>query len=238
MRVIVCKDYEEMSKKGAQIIASQITMKPDSILGLATGSTPVGVYKGLIEMYKNGEIDFSKVTSFNLDEYYPIDKDNDQSYHYFMKTNLFDHVNIKESYIPDGSAADPEEACKKYDELVEDYGWVDLQILGIGQNGHIAFNEPDENLIAGTHVTGLTESTIEANSRFFASRDEVPTKALTMGMATILKAKTIILLANGKNKHAAVSALLDDKITTSNPSTFLKLHKDVILILDEDAYNG
>lgn len=238
MRVIVCKDYEEMSKKGAQIIASQITMKPDSILGLATGSTPVGVYKGLIEMYKNGEIDFSKVTSFNLDEYYPIDKDNDQSYHYFMKTNLFDHVNIKESYIPDGSAADPEEACKKYDELVEDYGWVDLQILGIGQNGHIAFNEPDENLIAGTHVTGLTESTIEANSRFFASRDEVPTKALTMGMATILKAKTIILLANGKNKHEAVSALLDDKITTSNPSTFLKLHKDVILILDEDAYNG
>lgn len=238
MQVIVCKNYDEISKEAAKIVASQVTLKPDSVLGLATGSSPEGLYKELIEMYKKGELDFSGVTSFNLDEYYPIDDDNDQSYHYFMKTKLFDHINIKESFVPNGMAADPEEACRKYDELVESYGWVDLQILGIGQNGHIAFNEPDSELYAGTHVTGLTESTIEANSRFFASREDVPKKALTMGMATILKAKKIVLVANGKNKHEAIKELLGGKITTSNPSTFLNLHKDVVLIVDEEAYRG
>lgn len=238
MQVIVCKNYDEISKEAAKIVASQVTLKPDSVLGLATGSSPEGLYKELIEMYKKGELDFSGVTSFNLDEYYPIDDDNDQSYHHFMKTKLFDHINIKESFVPNGMAAYPEEACRKYDELVESYGWVDLQILGIGQNGHIAFNEPDSELYAGTHVTGLTESTIEANSRFFASREDVPKKALTMGMATILKAKKIVLVANGKNKHEAIRELLGGKITTSNPSTFLNLHKDVVLIVDKEAYRG
>ncbi len=238
MQIIVCKNYDEMSKKAAQIMAAQVVLKPNSVLGLATGSTPIGMYKEMIEMYKKGELDFSRVTSFNLDEYYPIEHENSQSYHYFMQENLFKHINIKESFVPDGTAADADAECKRYDEMVESYGWVDLQVLGIGQNGHIAFNEPDENLVAGTHVTGLTDNTIEANSRFFASRDEVPTKALTMGMATILKAKKIIILANGKNKHEAVKELTNDKITTQNPATFLKLHKDVVLIVDEDAMNG
>ena len=237
MRLILCKNYEEISKEAAKILASQITLKPESVIGFATGSTPVGLYQNLIEMYKAGELDFSNVTGFNLDEYYPIAKDNSQSYYYFMQENLFKFINIKETFIPDGSSENPEEECKKYDALIDEKGGIDLQILGIGQNGHIGFNEPDENLNMNTHVTGLTQSTIEANSRFFDSIDEVPTKALTMGMASIMKAKTIILLASGKNKHDAVKELLTENITTNYPATLLKLHKDVILVVDEEAFN-
>jgi len=238
MRLILCKNYEEISKEAAKILASQITLKPESVIGFATGSTPVGLYNNLIEMYKAGELDFSGVTGFNLDEYYPISKDNSQSYYYFMQENLFKHVNIKETFIPDGSTDNPEEECKNYDAFIDEKGGIDLQILGIGQNGHIGFNEPEEKLNMNTHVTELTKNTIEANSRFFESIDEVPTKALTMGIASIMKAKKIILLASGKNKHDAVKELLTESITTNNPATLLKLHNDVILVVDEEAFNG
>ncbi len=238
MRVIVCENYEELSNQAAKIVSSQLIVKPSSILGLATGSTPIGLYQNLIEMNKNGEIDFSEVKTFNLDEYYPIKKSNDQSYDYFMKEQLFNHINIDKNNIdiPNGEAEDAKAECERYEKRLDEIGGVDLQILGIGQNGHIAFNEPDENLIAVTHLTGLTQNTIEANSRFFASADEVPKQALTMGMGSILKAKKIIILANGANKSAAVKELLDDNIKTSNPATMLKVHPDVTLICDKEAF--
>ncbi|MBE6701438.1 MAG: glucosamine-6-phosphate deaminase [Ruminococcaceae bacterium] len=240
MRVIVCKDYNQMSEEAAKIISSQIILKPNSVLGLATGTTPIGTYKRLIEMNKSGYLDFSKVKSFNLDEYYPIKPDNVQSYRYFMNENLFNHVNIdiNNTRVPNGMAPDPVKEGADYDAQIEAAGGIDLQLLGIGRNGHIAFNEPDEALISGTHATSLTEDTIEANSRLFNSIDEVPTKALTMGMGSILKSKMIVLLANGKNKHNAFKKLLDEEITTSNPSTFLKVHPNVVLICDEECYNG
>lgn len=240
MRVIVCENYDEMSKEAAKLVESKIVLNPKAILGLATGSTPVGMYKILAEKCKNGELDFSNITSYNLDEYYPISPDNDQSYRYFMNENLFNHINIDKSktFVPNGQAKDVEKECKDYDAMIDALGGADIQVLGIGNNGHIAFNEPDEELVAGTHVTGLTESTIQANSRFFASIDDVPTKALTMGMASIMKAKTIMLLASGKGKHEVVKKLLDDKITTSNPATLLKLHNDVVIICDKEAYEG
>lgn len=240
MRVIVVKNYEELSDKAAEIIAAQMTLKPNSILGLATGSTPIGTYQRLIDMNKAGKIDFSNIKTFNLDEYYPIKPDNDQSYRYFMNKNLFDHVNIDKNNtrVPNGVAEDPVKEGKEYDEAIDAAGGIDLQILGIGRNGHIGFNEPDDNLIAGTHRTLLTEDTIEANSRLFNSIDEVPTQAITMGMVSILKSKMIVLLANGKNKHEAVKKLLDDTITTSNPATFLKTHPNVVIICDEECYNG
>ena len=240
MQFIVCDSYDEMSLKGAQIIADLMKAKPACILGLATGSTPVGMYRELIRKNREGEIDFSAVETYNLDEYYPITPENDQSYRYFMNKNLFDEVNIDKAktHVPDGAAADAEAACRAYDEAYAKTGGADIQVLGIGQNGHIAFNEPEEALTVGTHVTGLTEDTIKANSRFFEKIEDVPTRALTMGMGSIMMAKKIILLANGKNKHAAIAAMLDDKVTTAIPATLLKLHPDVVVICDRDAYNG
>lgn len=240
MRLILCENYEEMSKQAAKLVASQMTLKPDSILGLATGSTPIGLYDNLIEMNKKGEIDFSEITSFNLDEYYPIKKDNNQSYRYFMNEHLFSKVNIckDRTYIPNGEASDPDEECKSYEKLINAAGGVDLQILGIGQNGHIGFNEPSAQLFSKTHLTSLTRSTIEANSRFFESADDVPKHALTMGIATILKSKKIILLASGASKSRVVNALLNGDIDTSVPATMLKVHPDVVLICDRDAYSG
>ena len=239
MRVIVCKNYEEMSEQAAKLVASQITLKPDSVLGLATGSTPVGMYQRLVEMYENKEIDFSGVTTFNLDEYYPISRDNQQSYYYFMNENLFSKVNVRADrcYIPNGETQDPEFECQRYENLIKDAGGIDLQILGIGQNGHIGFNEPDENLNCSTHLTGLTENTIEANSRFFENKEDVPVYALTMGIAEILKSRKIVLLASGKNKNKAVKELLNEAINTLVPATMLKVHPDVVLICDEEAYN-
>ncbi len=238
MEIKVCKNYEEMSFEAAKIVAEQLTKKPDSILGLATGSTPIGTYKELIKMYNAGEIDFKDVISYNLDEYYPIKQTNDQSYKYFMNENLFKHVNIKpeNTHIPNGETDDPENECLNYDKMVEAAGGIDLQILGIGQNGHIGFNEPDETLHVETHITDLTESTIEANSRFFASKAEVPTKALTMGLGTIMKAKKIIILANGVSKRQIINDLINGGITTNIPASLLKLHKDVVLICDKEAY--
>ncbi|MBR4295586.1 MAG: glucosamine-6-phosphate deaminase [Clostridia bacterium] len=239
MELILCKTYEEMSLAAADQISELVCKKPDCTLGLATGSTPVGMYRELVKRYEKGELDFSKVKTFNLDEYYPISPENDQSYYYFMHDNLFSHINIPEENIniPCGNAPDAEAECHRYEDLIAASEAVDIQILGIGQNGHIGFNEPDDFLYASTHITGLTDSTIAANARFFESENDVPKKALTMGIGTILRAKKIILLANGKSKHAAISALLDDKITTSCPATFLKTHPNVVLICDEEAYN-
>ncbi len=240
MRIIVCKDYAEMSEKGAKMFISQITLKPKSTLGLATGSTPIGLYDYLIKANMEGDVDFSEVTSFNLDEYYPLSPDNDQSYRYFMNEHLFNHVNIDraKTFVPCGIAKDPKAECKNYEALIEEKGGIDIQLLGIGLNGHIGFNEPADDLCALTHITDLTESTIEANSRFFANKSDVPTKALTMGMGTILKAKKIVLLISGKNKHEVLTKLLNDEITTNVPATLLKVHPDVVIFCDKAAYNG
>ncbi len=240
MKFIVCENYEEMSKAGADIVISQLKEKNNSILGLATGSTPVGLYKELIKSYENGEISFKDVKTFNLDEYYPISKSNDQSYDYFMNDNLFNHIDIDKANtdIPNGEAEDAEKECEDYEKRIAASEGVDIQILGIGQNGHIGFNEPDDALDSLTHKTGLTQNTIEANSRFFASIDEVPTAALTMGIGTILKAKKIILLASGANKKDAIAALLNSSLTTQCPATMLKLHNDVTIICDKEAYGN
>lgn len=240
MKVIVCKDYAEMSKKAADIVAAQVTLKPDCVLGLATGSTPEGMYAELVKKYKAGELDFSAVKSVNLDEYYPITPDNDQSYRYFMNHNLFDHVNIdkKNTNVPDGQAKDTDAEAVRYEALIASLGGIDLQVLGIGQNGHIGFNEPGDELLPLTHVTDLTPSTIKANSRFFASENDVPKKALTMGLGTILATRKIVIMASGQEKHDAVAKMLSGIMTTKTPATFLCLHSDVTLVCDEAAYNG
>ena len=240
MKFIVCNNYEEMSKAGADIVISQLKDKSDSILGLATGSTPVGLYKELIKAYENGEISFKDVKTFNLDEYYPISKSSNQSYDYFMNDNLFSHVDINKANtdIPNGEATDADKECADYEKRIAASAGVDIQILGIGQNGHIGFNEPDAALDFVTHKTALTQNTIEANSRFFESIDEVPTAALTMGIGTIMKAKKIILLASGSNKRDAIAALRDTSLTTQCPATMLKLHSDVTIICDNEAYGN
>lgn len=237
MRVKICENYAEMSRKAALIIAGQVAVKPDSVLGLATGSTPEGAYSELIKMYRAGDADFSRVTTFNLDEYYPISPQNPQSYRYFMEEKLFRHINVPEEriHIPNGEAGGPEEECEAYDIAIKAAGGVDLQVLGIGQNGHIGFNEPAETLYPRTHLTELTESTVHANSRFFSSADEVPRQALTMGMETIFSARKILLLASGAAKRDAVAAVLTGGITTAVPATLLNLHPDAVLLCDQAA---
>lgn len=237
MKVIITVNYEEMSKKAAEIVKKQIKEKPNTVLGLATGSTPLGMYKHLIEMYKRGEIDFSNVITFNLDEYIGLSPDHPQSYHYFMFHNFFNHINIKKEnvHIPNGIAEDLEEECRKYEEEIEKAGGIDLQILGIGINGHIGFNEPDESIETKTHVVTLTEKTINANKRFFKSAEEVPRKAITMGLGSIMKAKKIVLLASGKNKAEAIKETIKGQLTTKVPATVLALHPDVIIIIDKEA---
>ena len=238
MKIIIEKNYSDLSKKAADIIEKEIKNKPNLILGLATGSTPVGTYKELIRRHKEEGLDFAKVTTFNLDEYLGIPHDHINSYHYFMYDNLFKHINIDEDNIniPNGNPEDVEEYCKSYDEDIEKQGGIDLQILGIGENGHIAFNEPDDKLYLGTHITDLTESTIKANARFFDSIEEVPKKAITMGLGSIMKSKKILLLANGKNKANIIRELLkDDVVSTHNPASLLLLHPDVTIILDEES---
>lgn len=240
MRVIVCENYNEMSEAAAKIVAGQVLLKPDCVLGLATGSTPVGMYEELGKMCRSGELDFSEVKSFNLDEYYPLADDNDQSYHYFMDKNFFDKINIKKenTHLLNGLAESPSEECAAYEDMIERSGGIDLQILGIGENGHIGFNEPSAKLNTKTHLTSLTQSTINANSRFFDSIDDVPDRALTMGIATILKSKKIILLASGAAKHRAVEAMLKETVDTDVPATVLNLHDDVVLICDKAAYSS
>ncbi len=240
MKIIVCDNYEEMSKEAAKIFADVIKSKPNAVLGLATGSTPIGMYNELAAMNKSGEIDFSNITTFNLDEYYPIKRTNEQSYYYFMNENLFSKINIDRdnTHIPDGQTDNPDEECASYEESITEAGGIDIQILGIGQNGHIGFNEPDSTLNTHTHLTTLTQNTIQANARFFDDISEVPTSALTMGIATILQSKKIVLLASGKSKHNAVASLMTKLIDTEVPATMLKLHPDVTLICDKEAYSN
>lgn len=237
MKIIQVERYEDMSRKAADIINGIISDKPNAVLGLATGSTPEGVYSCLIEDNKKGLVDFSKVTSFNLDEYEGLGGNNPNSYRYFMDHKLFNHINInKEStFVPDGRAADLQKECRTYDEKIWRAGGIDLQLLGIGNNGHIGFNEPADMLIPSTHVTELTEETIEANSRFFPSLEQVPRRAVTMGMGSILKARRILLLASGKNKADVIARLLQGEITTSLPASMLHMHRDVMLIVDKEA---
>ncbi len=235
MKFITVKTYEELSAKAADIIAAQIIMKPDCVLGLATGSTPVGTYKKLTEKNKAGEIDFSTVTSVNLDEYEGLDGTHDQSYRYFMNKNLFDNVNIDKSntYVPNGTASDLEKEGHDYDALIKSLGGIDLQLLGIGVDGHIGFNEPDEFFTAATHPVVLDPSTIEANARFFASKDDVPKKAITMGMMSIMQAKKILLVANGKNKYDILKVAMEGPVDPKVPASILQLHPDVTVIYSE-----
>lgn len=239
MKVIVERNYDEMSKKASEIIAMEVKNNPHAILGLATGSTPIGTYKELIRMHKEENLDFSKIKTFNLDEYVGLDGDHPNSYRYFMDEELFNHVNIakENTNVPDGKTKDLLSFCKDYDKRIEEAGGVDLQLLGIGSNGHIAFNEPADELSANTSIAKLTEETINANARFFNSIDEVPKEAISMGIGSILKAKKILLLASGKSKAEAIKKLLNsDKISTRLPASFLHLHPDVTIIVDEDAY--
>lgn len=238
MNIIIKRDYEELSKTAASIISDDIKSNPSMILGLATGSTPIGTYNELIRMHKEEGLDFSKIVTINLDEYLKISYNNPNSYHYFMEDNLFNHINIdpKNTHIPDGNVENIEKFCIEYDERIEEAGGIDLQVLGIGENGHIAFNEPASTLPLGTHVTELTESTIQANSRFFDSVDEVPRKAITMGIGSIMKSKKILLLANGEKKAPIIAKILKEgKVTTEIPASLLLLHPDVTLIMDQAA---
>ena len=237
MRILVCKDYNAMSKKAAQMITSQVTLKPNSVLGLATGSTPEGMYKNLVSAHENGLIDFSEVKTFNLDEYYNLPKNNDQSYDYYMKKNLFNHINIKEQNInlPNGVVECVDSECKRYDAEIEKAGGIDLQVLGIGHNAHIAFNEPTSKFEKGAHLVDLVESTIEANARFFDNLEDVPKKAITMGIGSIFKAKKIILLASGNGKAEAIYNTVHGKVCPGVPSSILQFHNDIVLIIDEAA---
>ena len=237
MKIIYANDYESMSRKAANIISAQIILYPKSVLGLATGSTPLGVYKQLIEWYQKGDLDFSKVTSVNLDEYKGLSGDNDQSYRYFMNTNLFDHVNINKTrtYVPNGLEENSEKACADYNAIIRSVGGVDMQLLGIGGNGHIGFNEPGEAFEKETHCVNLTESTIKANARFFASMDEVPKQAYTMGIKSIMSARKILLIATGEAKADALYKSLYGPITPNVPASILQLHPDVTVVADEDA---
>ncbi|ERI95052.1 glucosamine-6-phosphate deaminase [Clostridiales bacterium oral taxon 876 str. F0540] len=237
MKVIVATNYEEMSKIAAKEIAKLLYVKPSAVLGLATGSTPEGVYKELIELNRAEKVDFSKAVSFNLDEYKGLKGDHPQSYRYFMDTKLFNHINIDKSktHVPSGVAEDIEKECREYDESIEKAGGIDLQLLGIGTNGHIGFNEPSDFLNLNTHETDLTEDTIKANSRFFDSIDEVPTKAITMGLGSIMKADKIILLASGEKKADIIAKLVEDKISTRVPASMLQVHQNVLVIVDKEA---
>ena len=237
MRIIETKDYNDMSKKAANILSAQVIMKPDCVLGLATGSTPIGTYEKLVEWYEKGDLDFSQVTSVNLDEYKGLDRKNDQSYYYCMHEHLFNHVNIKEenTNVPDGTQPDGEKECARYEELIRSLGGVDLQLLGLGHNGHIGFNEPADAFDKTTHCVDLTESTIEANKRFFASADEVPRQAYTMGIGTIMQAKKILIIVSGEDKADIVRDAFFGPVTPRVPASILQMHSDVTLVADEAA---
>ncbi len=236
MKFIKVKNYEQMSRQAANIISAQIVMKPNCVLGLATGSTPEGIYDCLTERYNNGDLDFSCVRSINLDEYVSLDGTNDQSYRYFMNHHLFDRVNINKenTYVPNGKATDVESECRAYDERIGDFGGIDLQLLGIGLDGHIGFNEPDEVFVKETHIVDLHPSTIEANARFFTSSDEVPRQAITMGMGAIMQAKSVLLVANGKNKKAIVEEAFFGPVTPKIPASILQLHPNLTVIYAEE----
>ena len=237
MRIIITDSYEKMGMEAANIVAGQVYLKPNSVLGLATGSTPVSMYERLVAVHRSVGLDFSEVTTFNLDEYIGMRPDNPQSYHYFMQENFFRHINIRPEnvFLPNGMATDMTAEGQRYEKLIEAKGGIDLQVLGIGQNAHIGFNEPDVKFAATTHKVELDEETIQANSRFFASADEVPRYAISMGIKTIMMAEHVILLANGSNKAAAVYKAVCGDVTPEAPASILQLHRDVAVIVDEEA---
>lgn len=239
MKIFRENSYEDVSKRAADIIAAQVIISPGCVLGLATGSSPIGAYKKLIEMNKLGEIDFSHVKTANLDEYIGLKNDNVNSYHYFMNDNLFNHININKenTHVPEGylAANDPDKACLNYDHLIKSLGQIDLQLLGIGQNGHIGFNEPSDAFSLGTHVVSLTESTINANARLFDDISEVPTKAITMGIKNIMQAKKVLLIACGKEKAEAIQKAIHGPVSPDVPASILQLHPDLTIITDHEA---
>lgn len=237
---VLCKGLRLCSRVAANIISAQVIMKPDCVLGLATGSTPIGAYEELIRRYEQGDLDFSKVHSINLDEYRGLSPENDQSYRYFMNTHLFDKINIdkKNTYVPDGLEPDKEKACRDYEEIIRVHGGVDLQVLGLGHNGHIGFNEPGSVFEKETHCVTLSETTREANARFFNSMDEVPTEAYTMGIGSIMQAKKIVVIVTGEGKREIVKKAFQGPITPEVQASVLQLHSDVILVGDEAALAG
>ena len=237
LKILRTKDYADMSRKTANLISAQVILKPDCVLGLDTGSSPVGAYMQLVDWYNKGDVDFSRVRTVNLDEYLGLPRENDQSYYYFMHHNLFDHVNLPEgaANLPNGMAEDMDAECARYDALIRSLGGVDLQLLGIGHDGHIGFNEPCDHFPTGTHVVELAERTIEANQRFFASRDEVPRRAVTMGIGTIMAARKVVLVASGAEKAPIVKEAFFGPVTPQVPASILQMHPDVTLVADEAA---
>lgn len=240
MKIYKAVDYQDMCRKAANIISAQVIMKPKCVLGLATGSTPIGIYKQLIAWYQKGDLDFSEVSSVNLDEYKSVDKDNTQSYCYYMRQNFFNHINISKehTYIPDGMEADSEKACKQYNTIIRKVGGIDLQLLGLGHNGHIGFNEPGAAFEKETHCVTLAKSTVEANKRFFEEEYMVPKQAYTMGIKSIMQAKKIVLAVNGSSKADILKRVLLGPITPEVPASILQLHNDVIIVADEDALSS
>ena len=237
LSIYKAKDYKELSRKAANIISAQIIMKPSCVLGLATGTSPIGIYNQLVEWYKKGDLDFSEVSTVNLDEYIGLDASNTQSYRYFMNSNLFDRVNIDKlnTNVPNGMATDLEGECDSYDSLIHSLGGIDLQLLGLGHNGHIGFNEPGESFEKGTHIVDLSESTINANARLFERKEDVPKRAITMGIRTIMQAGTVLLVASGEDKANIVRDAFWGKITSQVPASVLQLHKNLIIVADEAA---
>lgn len=240
MNIIKVKDYDEMSKQACSFLLENMSQLDKPVLGLATGSTPEGLYANLIKSYQEGKVSFKNVTTFNLDEYVGLQADDPQSYRYYMNDKLFSHIDIltENAHVPNGDAADIEQECKDYEQLIADAGKVDVQILGLGLNGHIGFNEPGTPFSSRTHIVDLKESTRQANARFFDSIDEVPVKAITMGIDTIMDSKKILLLVSGKNKAEAVARLVNGEVSEDFPASILKLHEDVTVIADEEALAG
>ncbi len=237
MKIYVTEDYQSMSRKAANIVSAQVILNPASVLGLATGSTPIGMYKQLIAWYNKNDLDFAQVKSVNLDEYVGLPPTHDQSYRYFMQTNLFDHINIDpaNTNVPNGLAEDPEAECARYNQVIHATGGIDIQVLGMGHNGHIGFNEPGEAFELETHVVDLTDRTIDANARFFASRDEVPRRAITMGIKSIMQARRILVVVSGEDKADIVKAAFTGPVTPRVPASILQMHPDVVLVGDKAA---
>ncbi len=237
MRVYQAENYKAMSRRAANIISAQVIYKPGCVLGLATGSTPIGTYQQLIEWYKKGDLSFAEVHSVNLDEYVGLPGTHDQSYRWFMQTNFFDHIDIRPDWtnVPVGTAPDPQAECARYNQVIRDLGGIDLQLLGMGHNGHIGFNEPGEAFELETHLVDLTESTIQANARFFASMDQVPRQALTMGIKSIMQAKHILVVVSGEDKADIVLRAFRGPVTPEVPASILQVHPNVTLVGDKAA---
>lgn len=237
MRLIKCRDYKDMSRKAANIISAQVILKPETILGLATGSTPIGAYKQLIRWYEKGDVDFSQVSTVNLDEYVGLSPDNKQSYRYFMNKNFFNHINIdkKNTYVPNGLESNEQKACKQYDKLLESFGSTDLQLLGLGHNGHIGFNEPENTFAINTHCVKLSKSTREANARYFGDIKNVPEKAYTMGIKSIMASKRILVVVSGEDKADTLRKAFFGPVTPEIPASVLQFHANLTIVADCNA---